>query len=582
MASIPLPIDSFPPTRFVWVSPDGQDSNSGTAAAPKRTIGAALTLATPGTAVMVKTGMYTECVKFRQSGTTAAPIRLVSADGPGTATLRPSVEGLPTVSGYGVDHIVVQDFNIVGQSGSRTIEFTQKGNNFTDLATNIYIIGNTISQSWGAGIRVAQADRIYVVDNVVNGTDDGEGIDFLAVTNSVIAGNLIRDVNGGSGIQVKGGSTNVDIKGNEITRVYTEGDGISVGQATEEVYMRPGYDIYEAQNIKVTQNIIHDVSRRAVQFMGAVNSTMSGNRIYNITNSQVVNLAASIATHAVPINTMNTTIFGNMFDRTDFLSIDPGQGTGVIEWQNRTDGILTPPSGRGLATAGPDLLFGSKGNDIINGLGGADTMSGGSGNDTYYVNSTADRIVEQMLQGSDTVYASANYTLPPSVEALLLTGPVGLVGVGNGLTNSLTGTQWADGLDGAHGDDTIRGGNGDDKILGGSGNDQLLGQQGNDKINGGEGNDVLIGGGGSNNLTGGAGSDAFVFDATQGSQDLINDFVPGTDILEIRNAGTGFEALRVTAHKTGDALIYFGASNVVLLKGIAPPQVDADWFHFIG
>ena len=45
-------------------------------------------------------------------------------------------------------------------------------------------------------------------------------------------------------------------------------------------------------------------------------------------------------------------------------------------------------------------------------------MTGGTGNDAYYVDSYSDRVIENAGEGTDTVFASANYKLSDNVERL--------------------------------------------------------------------------------------------------------------------------------------------------------------------
>jgi serralysin len=71
-------------------------------------------------------------------------------------------------------------------------------------------------------------------------------------------------------------------------------------------------------------------------------------------------------------------------------------------------------------------------------------------------------------------------------------------------------------------------------ITGTSGADVLLGSAGADSITGLNGADRLYGREGSDTLAGGAGNDRFVFDtAPSGSVDLITDFKPKQDIIEL-------------------------------------------------
>ena len=71
-------------------------------------------------------------------------------------------------------------------------------------------------------------------------------------------------------------------------------------------------------------------------------------------------------------------------------------------------------------------------------------------------------VVENLNEGTDTVYTTVNYTLGANVENLNVNTATGLYVTGNTLNNSITGNS---------GDDTIDGGAGADTMAGGAGND---------------------------------------------------------------------------------------------------------------
>ena len=52
-------------------------------------------------------------------------------------------------------------------------------------------------------------------------------------------------------------------------------------------------------------------------------------------------------------------------------------------------------------------------------------MSGGAGNDTYYVDNGADQVFEAVGGGTDTVWASVNYTLQAGQEVEFLRANAG-------------------------------------------------------------------------------------------------------------------------------------------------------------
>ena len=122
---------------------------------------------------------------------------------------------------------------------------------------------------------------------------------------------------------------------------------------------------------------------------------------------------------------------------------------------------------------GANRLLGNTGNNILNGNDGVDTMTGGLGNDTYYVNTTADQVIEAAGQGTDLVSSSTSYTLAANVENLNLSGAAGLSGNGNTLANIINGNTGNNILRGYDANDTLNGGAGEDILLGGAGRDTL-------------------------------------------------------------------------------------------------------------
>ena len=86
-------------------------------------------------------------------------------------------------------------------------------------------------------------------------------------------------------------------------------------------------------------------------------------------------------------------------------------------------------------------IFGNSGNNLIDGGVGADSMSGGAGNDIYFVDNAGDVVFENPGEGTDTVFASVNYTLTADVENLVLQAGADLQGFGNGLANALVRQQ---------------------------------------------------------------------------------------------------------------------------------------------
>lgn len=109
----------------------------------------------------------------------------------------------------------------------------------------------------------------------------------------------------------------------------------------------------------------------------------------------------------------------------------------------------------------------------------------------------------------------------------------------------------------------IEGGGGDDIITGGLGSDYLFGGDGDDSIDGGAGNDLIAGGIGSDVLSGGAGNNRFSYTSVSEAGDVISDFDPTKDQLDLR------ELVASLGEKPA-------ASYIALVKGEDGVQVRVD------
>ena len=226
-----------------------------------------------------------------------------------------------------------------------------------------------------------------------------------------------------------------------------------------------------------------------------------------------------------------------------------GNGNDVIDGGLARDNLYGQ-AGNDTIYGGPDhitdALYGGAGDDWLDGGPGLDLMYGGPGNDTYIASQFNDGIFELAAQGIDVVIARFNgsFTLPDNVEDLILEGPTR--GIGNALSN---------------------------RITGGPGNDTLFGRDGNDTLIGGAGADVLFGEGGR---------DSFLFAPGSGI-DVIGDYTPGFDRLLLQ--GFGFTAaaqvLAVTRQGSTGAIIDLAPGDSVLLSGVDKAALKAADFVFL-
>lgn len=134
---------------------------------------------------------------------------------------------------------------------------------------------------------------------------------------------------------------------------------------------------------------------------------------------------------------------------------------------------------------------------------------------------------------------------------------------------------WAgnDVISGGQGIDAIYGGSGDDAIDGNQAQDTLFGGSGADVIRGLQGDDRIIGGYGADTLTGNDGADTFAFLDVRDTGDVITDFLPGVDKIDLSaftvtgSAYTFTDPIAAKHFSAGHDLIWFADGNTTVVLG---------------
>lgn len=567
-------------SKIVWVSASASQGGTGSEASPFKTIQQAVNGAQPGTTIMVKAGTYTENVSLKASGTTDAPITIVSADGAGQAVIKPASSSYDTLRVGGYDHVVIDGFTIYAPSSEKNgiHIYAQVSESVFNPASHVTVQNNIIIGGNGDGIKGSKAEYVKLLNNTISGTTGEEsGIDFVGVNHSVVSGNKLYNMSG-IGMVLKGGSLDLRIENNLVDG--TGSSGIEVGGYTELARYWPGFlgtYTYEVKDVIVSGNEIRNTGSTGLRLIGAQDVSVTANEIHKAGN-YIVSIDDSSMYHST-WKSGNIHFEGNSFESTSWLK-NRSAGTGITYSDNFTDGrdldLDSTPVAQPVSEEPALGLTGGAGND---------DLTGGDGNDKLVGNAGDDRLRGE--QGDDTLLGG--------IGRDDLDGQDGndLLDGGDG-DDQLEGSEGDDVLYGGLGTDELEGGDGDDALYGGDGNDTLNGNDqndyleggaGNDSLKGGADNDMLLGGLGDDILRGGSGDDQFVFREIGGA-DRITDFSLTDDQIGfVINGVDDYADLSFRTNSNGDVVVYLdqlGADiDLVALSDVNISQLSSDHFWFL-
>jgi VCBS repeat-containing protein len=441
-----------------------------------------------------------------------------------------SVGGGATESIFSAATAAVGAFHLItGTNAGETLNGTAVADQITALSGNDVLIGGTGADRLIGGLgndtyEVREAGD-QVVENAGEGTDtvwayvdyslsaDVENLVFSsAIGNMTGTGNALNNLiigSNGNDLLIGGG-------GNDILRGGTGNDTYEVREAGDVVQENAN-----AGTDTVLAYVNHTLGANVenLDFSGAVgNMTGTGNALDNLiigSNGNDVliggggadSLRGGLGNDTYEVREAGDVVVENAGAGTDTVWAYLNYTLGADAENLVFSGAIGNMTGTGNALN--NLIIGSNGNDVLIGGGGNDILRGGTGNDTYEVREAGDVVQENANAGTDSVSAYVNHTLGANVENLDFSSAVGnMVGTGNGLDNTITGSN------------------------------------GNDTLSGGGGADTLVGGLGRDVLTGGGGADTFVLRSvaesgtTGATRDVIADFLSSTDKIDF----TGIDA----------------------------------------
>jgi hypothetical protein len=333
-----------------YLSPSGNDSNSGDSANPWRTLQKAANTVSAGDIVHVADGTYVG-MNMTRSGTAAAPI-VFKADGANALVNARNASTDDNINLEGASYVVIDGFVVEDspRAGIRVVE-----------ATGVVVRNNRVARSDHTGILTGWTPGIQIIDNISYGAVAQHGIyvsnSRVDPDNIIIRGNECYG-NGQNGIQINGDC-------------WEGGDGIVSGCLIEDNLVHDnnwkGFSLISVQTSVIRNNVIWDngISAGAggIHLVDQPDCNKASNSNVVVNNTIVEPRIAAIRTS---LGATANIIFNNVVvaSSTDYTIVDEVGGNWIEPASNvvRTSstGLFTNAGGKDfhLADASPAINAG--------------------------------------------------------------------------------------------------------------------------------------------------------------------------------------------------------------------------------
>ena len=278
--------DGKSPQREIFVSPSGDNSNGdGSRAKPFQTVVRALQGVQANDAIRLLPGRYNGGISAANlSGSPEAPIWVGGVPG----EQRPVISGGSGGIHLGrVRYLVLENLEVEGATGNG-INCDDASDYANSNATRFVVFRNLLIHDIGTGknndgLKLSGVNDFWVVDcEFAKISANGSAIDHVGCHRGVVARCSFTDC--GNAVQCKGGSEDIEIRGNRFLRAG--GRAVNIGGSTGFTFFRPPLSKeranYESRNIRVVANLFEG-SDAPVAFVGAVESLVANNTIINPT-----------------------------------------------------------------------------------------------------------------------------------------------------------------------------------------------------------------------------------------------------------------------------------------------------------
>lgn len=267
-----------PTVTDLWVDPsNGHDDATGadrvhalrTITAAWQRIPSGTTLTTTGYRLQLVAGDYPES-SFPEywedrHGTAQFPILIQAADGPRTARLQADLNI------YNVSYLYLLDLTI--QHTSDVFHCEQCDHL---LIRNSTLLGTRAASH--ENVKINQSTYVYLEGNDIDGAEQNT-VDFVAVHYGHILNNRIHNADDWC-MYLKGGSAHFRVEGNEIYDCGT--GGVTAGEGSGFEYMVTPWLHYEAYDLKIVNNVIHDTEGAGLGVNGGYDILLAYNTLYRV------------------------------------------------------------------------------------------------------------------------------------------------------------------------------------------------------------------------------------------------------------------------------------------------------------
>lgn len=275
--------DGKTPSQIVHVAEGGADGpQCGAEASPCATLEGAAAKIAPGVAVQIHAGTYAADQYLSDlSGSVDAPIWIGGAPGESRPILDGGGEGLHLTR---VRYLVLHDLEVRGATANG-VNIDDGGDYGDPEATRHLVIRGLHIHDIGQGGNQDCLKLSGLDDYVIRGSEfdhcgaGGSAVDHVGCHHGLIHGNFFHD-NGGNAVQSKGGSDDIEIRGNRV--IDSGSRAFNMGGSTGFEFFRPPLSMnasnFEARDIRVLANTIVG-SDAPIAFVGCVDCLAAHNTI---------------------------------------------------------------------------------------------------------------------------------------------------------------------------------------------------------------------------------------------------------------------------------------------------------------